>query len=191
MKRIVAAITLVVLLAAPVLAQAPPGPPKPGPEHKRLSYFVGKWAFEADDKPGPFGPGGKSTGTETTEWFPGGFFVVSHSESNGWMGAVKGHSMMGYSAEEKAYTFHMIDSMGMEISARGKLSGDTWTWTNDMKMMGKNHKGRFTMKEISPTSYTMKFEMSTEGAPYALLMEGKATKIEGKATKKAARPSSN
>ena len=176
MKRIVAAITLVVLLAGPVLAQAPSGPPKPGPEHKRLSYFVGKWAFEGDEKPGPFGQGGKVTGTETAEWFPGGFFVVSHADSKGPVGAVKGRSMMGYSAEEKAYTFHMIDSMGFEISARGKVVGDTWTWTNDMKVMGKSYKGRFTMKEISPTSYTMKFEISSDGGPYTLQMEGKATK---------------
>ena len=176
MKRIVAAMTVVVLLAAPLLAQAPAGPPKPGPEHKRLNYFVGKWVSEGDEKPGPFGPGGKFSGTETTEWFPGGFFIVSHSDMKGSMGAAKGHSMMGYSAEEKAYTFHMIDSMGFEISARGKVVGDTWTWTNDMKMGGKKMKGRFTMKEISPTSYTMKFELSTDGGPYALQMEGKATK---------------
>jgi hypothetical protein len=168
--------TVLGLLVITALAQAPSGPPKPGPEQKRLSYFVGKWMFEGEEKPGPFGPGGKFTGTETTEWFPGGFFIVSHSEGSGPMGAVKSHSMMGYSAEEKAYTFHMIDSMGTEISARGTVSGKNWTWTNEMKMGGKTLKGRFTAMEKSPTSYDMKFELSTDGGPYVLQMEGKATK---------------
>jgi hypothetical protein len=176
MKQFVAAVSMSVLLAISALGQTPSGPPKPGPEHQRLSYFVGKWSVEGEEKPGPFGPGGKFTGTETAEWFPGGFFVVSQSEGKGPMGAIKSRSMMGYSAEEKAYTFHMIDSMGTEISARGNVSGDTWTWTNDMKMGGKTYSGRFTMKEQSPTSYIMKFEMSTDGGPYTVMMEGKATK---------------
>ena len=43
-----------------VLAQAPPTP-KPGPEHKVIEYFIGKWTGQAEVKPGPFGPGGKMT----------------------------------------------------------------------------------------------------------------------------------
>lgn len=176
MKRIVTLVTWVVLLAIPALAQAPTGAPKPGPEHKRLSYFVGKWTSEGEEKPGPFGPGGKFTGTETTEWFPGEFFLVSRSEGKGPMGVVKGQSLMGYGTEEKAYTLHMIDSMGFAISARGTVAGDTWTWTNEMKMGGKNYSCRFTIKEVSPTSYTMKLEISTDGGPFVVQMEGKATK---------------
>lgn len=176
MKRIVALVTWVVLLATAALAQVSTGAPKPGPEHKRLSYFVGTWTSEGEEKPGPFGAGGKFTGTETTEWFPGEFFLVSHSEGKGPTGVVKGHSLMGYSAIEKVYTLHMIDSMGFAISARGNVAGDTWTWTNEMKIEGKNYSGRFTIKEVSPTSYTMKLEMSTDGGPFAVQMEGKATK---------------
>lgn len=175
-KRTLVAVAILALLSAPILAQAPPGPPKPGPEHKRLSYFVGKWMIEGEEKPGPFGPGGKFTGTDTTEWFSGGFFLVTHSEGKGATGPFKGQSTMGYSAEEKAYTFHMIDMMGIEIAARGKVAGKTWTWTNDMKIGGKNHRGRFTITETSPTAYTTKLEMSTEGGPSTVQMEGKATK---------------
>src|SRR5438128_9471790 len=50
---------------AAVMAQAPAGPPQPGPEHKKLAYFVGKWTSEAELKPSPFGPGGKYLATET------------------------------------------------------------------------------------------------------------------------------
>jgi hypothetical protein len=177
MKRIVALVTWVALLVTAALAQAPTGAPKPGPEHKRLSYFVGNWTYEGETKPGPFGPGGKFTGTETIEWFPGEFFLISHSEEKGPMGTSKGLSLMGYSTEEKAYTLHMINSMGAPaISARGKLTGDTWTWTTEMKMGGKNYSGRFTIKEQSPTSYTLKLEVSTDGGPFVVQMEGKETK---------------
>jgi len=75
---------------AAVMAQAPAGPPQPGPEHKKLAYFVGKWTSEAELKPSPFGPGGKYLATETCEWFAGGFrvcvktHVVYQSQSSRW-----------------------------------------------------------------------------------------------------------
>jgi hypothetical protein len=46
-----------------VAAQAPPAA-TPGPEQKRLGYFVGKWTGDGDVKPGPMGPGGKMTSTD-------------------------------------------------------------------------------------------------------------------------------
>jgi len=60
-------IALVLIFVGVALAQAPSGPPKPGPEHQKLAYFAGKWSSEGDVKPGPFGPGGKVTFTETCE----------------------------------------------------------------------------------------------------------------------------
>jgi hypothetical protein len=39
------------------------------------------------------------------------------------MGQVKSMSMMGYNSEKRAYTLHVIDSMGVEISAQGTVSG--------------------------------------------------------------------
>ncbi len=42
-----------------LLAQAPPAPPKPGPEHKKLEYFVGKWSVESEIKANEFVPAGR------------------------------------------------------------------------------------------------------------------------------------
>ena len=76
MKTRILALSLGLAAAAGVaLAQAPEAP-KPGPEHKALQYFVGKWTSEGELKPGPFGPGGKMTSQDTCEWFAGGFHVV-------------------------------------------------------------------------------------------------------------------
>jgi hypothetical protein len=36
--------------------------------------------------------------------------------------------------------------------------------------------GRFTMNIVSPTSYTLKYEMSTDGTTWNAMMDGKATK---------------
>src|SRR5580704_2323068 len=49
--------------------------PKPGPELKKLDYFVGTWTAEGTIAPGPWGAGGKFSSTDTMEWMPGNFFV--------------------------------------------------------------------------------------------------------------------
>ena|SRR5215469_10885287 len=179
MKRVAGASLLGALVAASAvcLAQAPQMP-KPGPEHKRLAYFVGKWRGEGEMKPGPFGPGGKFTESEDVEWMPGGFFLLIHSDEGTPMGNGKTLMILGYDSEKKAYTFNAFDSMGQTEAATGKLEGDTWTWVSDSMMGGKPVKSRFTMKELSPTAYTTKFEMSSDGGAWNTIMEGKTTRVK-------------
>jgi hypothetical protein len=43
-------------------------------------------------------------------------------------------------------------------------------------MGGMIMKGRFTMKIVSPTSYTYKFELSQDGSSWNVFMDGKASK---------------
>ena len=154
------------------------GPPKPGPEHKKLEYYVGQWTSEADVKANPFMPAGKYTSKDRCEGYPGGFAVVCHSEGNGPMGAMKGMGLMGYSTEDKVYTYYGVDSTGMipTTVSRGSVQGDTWTYTDESKMGGKMVKSRYTMKVLSPTSYTFKWEMQGEGGTWSPVMEGKSTK---------------
>jgi hypothetical protein len=66
------------LLAGTVLAQAPA---KPGPEVKKLDFFVGTWKGEGIIPPGPWGAAGKYTVTLTNEWMDGNFFLIGHAES--------------------------------------------------------------------------------------------------------------
>lgn len=160
------------------LAQGPPQMPKPGPEVQRLGYFVGKWKGEGELKPGPYGPGGKFTTSDDNEWFPGGFFLVMHSDAKTPMGDGKSMMVVGYNTEEKGYTFHSIDSMGEAETSKGTVQGDTWTWLGESKMGGKSIKSRFTIKELSPTSYSTKLEMSIDGQSWMTMMEGKASKAK-------------
>jgi len=178
LKRVSAALVVSLLCAAVVAAQAQPQKPTPGPEVKKLDYFAGNWKSEGDMKPGPIGPGGKFSATEQNEWMPGGFFLLSHADESGPMGNGKGLAIFGYDADEKVYTYQAYNSMGEAEHAKGTLAGDTWTWTNESKMQGKPMRGRFTVKTLTPTSYTFKFEMAPEGGEWATVMEGKATKTK-------------
>ncbi len=184
MKRFLL-VTLLAALALPALAQAPPALPKPGPEQQRLAYYLGTWTSTADMKPSAFGPGGKTSFTEHNEWFPGDFFLVSHSEGEMPGGAkVKGMSTMGYDLGKKEYFYHAINSAGMAEYATGRVDGDTWTWNSEMPIGGKTYKNRFTLKEKTPTSYDFKFEQSEDGMNWNTIMEGSAHKQAAKTTAK-------
>jgi hypothetical protein len=174
-------VALVVSVAYPQfgIAQAPESP-KPTPEHARLGYFVGKWEGEGEWKPGPMGPGGKVTSSDTCEWFEGRFSVICRSEGTTPAGPMKSIGILGYSSEEKVYTYYGVDNTNMTMASvpKGTLKGDTWTYTDESTMGGKKVKSRVTIKEVSPTSYTFKMEMQGPDGKWAPAMESKQTKVE-------------
>jgi hypothetical protein len=92
------------------------------------------------------------------------------------MGNATGTAYMGYNSDDKMYTYDAFSSMGENIHSKGTLDGDTWNWANEMKMGPQTMKARYTMKILSATSYTFKFEMSQDGTKWDTMMEGKATK---------------
>jgi len=171
---------LIVLAAAGLIvmvrAQAPSGPPKPGPEYEKLAYFVGKWSTEGEAKPTSFGPGGKYTATETCDWFTGKFAVVCHTEGIMMGGAYKDMNILSYDSYQKTYVFFETNNWGENVFSRGSFNGDTWTWTNDTPMGDKVMHGRFTMKQTSPDAATYTFEMASGSDPMTLVMEGKQTR---------------
>ncbi|HZW79175.1 MAG TPA: DUF1579 family protein [Candidatus Deferrimicrobiaceae bacterium] len=163
-----------VLMAAAATAQMQP--PKPAPELKKLDMFVGSWTLDGTMKPGAMGPGGTMTENEKCEWMEGGFYLVCHSDYKSSMGNGVGLSVMGYSVDDKAYTYREFNSFGEFDDSRGSLDGDTWTWTSDEKMDDTTMKGRFVMKMTSATSYNFIFDMSQDGTKWSTVMEGKASK---------------
>ena len=175
---VLATCVLVSAGAAVLAAQPPPGPPKPGPEHKRLGDFVGKWSVEGDMKPGPMGPGGKMSWTDTCAWFEGGFAVVCHSDGKSPMGPMKSIGIMGYTSEEKVYTYYGVDNSGMVMASvpHGTVQGNTWTYNDEGVMGGQKMKTRVTIKEESPTAYTFSMDMQGPDGKWAPMMEAKATK---------------
>jgi hypothetical protein len=164
----------------PAAKQAPPPAPKPGPEHQKLSYFVGNWTSEGEVKPGPFGPGGKMSGKDRCEWLEGRFAVVCHNEGKGPMGPMKGIGILSYSSEEKVYTYYGMDNSGMVMTsvAKGTVQGDTWTYTDEGMMGGQKMKSRVTIKEVSPTVQTFLLEIQGPDGKWMPFIESKGTKVK-------------
>jgi hypothetical protein len=173
MKKAGMALAVCTILAASAVAQEMP---KPGPELKKLDVLTGSWTLDGEMKPGAMGPGGKMTEIQKCEWMDGEFFLVCHADFKSSMGDGSGISVMGYSKDDKIYTYREFNSWGEFEDSRGSLDGDTWTWLGDEKEGGMVMKGRFTMKITSPTSYNFTFEMSQDGAKWTTVMDGKATK---------------
>jgi hypothetical protein len=168
----------VVTLAGLGVASAQAPPPQPGPEHEKLGSFVGTWASEGTMSPSPFGPGGRMTSVDTCEWFEGRFAVVCRYEGKGPMGPMKGLGIMGYSADQKVYTYYGLDNSPMTMTsvARGTLHGDTWSYTDESTFGGQKVTSRYTMQFALPDAYSFRWEMQGPDGRWTTVAEGKATK---------------
>jgi hypothetical protein len=169
------AVILICGFTSLLLAQAPPAPPappKPGPEHKKLEYFVGKWRGESEIQANGYVPAGKSVGTETATLGPGGFYVESRGE-----GDVTRLGIIGYDSHAKVYTSYYASSIGLVGVGIGTVNGNTWTFMVEDKFAGMSVKGRTTITVLSPTEYTSKYEMADGKGGYTTIVEGKATKV--------------
>ena len=71
-------------------------------------------------------------------------------------------AVLGFDPESRVYIHHDFNSRGETEASKGTVQGDTWTWLSNESMAGKMMKGRFTIRELSPTSFTFKFEMAPE-----------------------------
>jgi Protein of unknown function (DUF1579) len=183
MKRVFGRLTVSVVVwfvGAQLAAAQAPQAPTPGPEHQRLGYFVGTWTTEGEMKPSPMGPGGKTTSTDRCEWFEGRFAVVCYSDGKSPMGASKSIGILGYSTEEKVYTYYGVDNTSMLMASvpRGTVAGDTWTYDDEGMMGGKKIKSRVTIKELSPTAYTFKLELQGPDGAWMPAIEAKSTKTK-------------
>jgi hypothetical protein len=166
------AVILICGFTSLLVAQAPPAPPKPGPEHKKLEYFLGKWTLESEIKANEFVPAGKGVSTETGTLGPGGFYVESRNESQSGTRL----AIISYDSHAKVYTSYYANSAGLVGIATGTVNGNTWTWMVEDKYAGKSVKGRTTVTILSPTQQTSKYEMADGKGGYTTIVEGKATK---------------
>lgn len=173
-----AALALMAILIQFSVAQAQ-GSPKPGPEHARLGYFVGKWTSEGELKPGPMGPGGKMKSTDTCEWFEGRFSAICRYEGTGPMGPNKGLGILGYTPEERVYTYYAVDNTNMTMATvpKGTVRGDTWTYTDESTMAGQKVKARITIKEVSPAEHHFRMEFQGPDGKWAPVMESRSRKV--------------
>jgi Protein of unknown function (DUF1579) len=188
MKRsILIAIVAIAACAGAAVAKTPSQAAKPGAEQKELSFFAGTWTLQAVTKASPVTAAGKFTQTETNQWIPGGFFLISHLSQRAPAGDPLGShrsatAIRGYDPNEKMYTFDAFHGLGVAEHYKGTVQGDTWTFTGTNKVNGQSFETRYTATKTSASSYTFKVEISSGGS-WSTIMEGKATKIGAKAAK--------
>jgi hypothetical protein len=173
-----AALLILLVPASVARAQAPPAPPKPAPELKRLAYFEGAWTAEGEQKANPFGPAGRFTSRDTCEWIMDGFVLKCSSEGKDPLGSVKALGLMGWDAENKVYTYYGVDNRGMGIPGTGTVDGKTWTYTSTVKSKDRTIRSRWVIREASPAEYTFKWEMADEKGNWTTLAEGRETKVK-------------
>ena len=177
-RLITASAAVLALWSTIVLAEPPATKPMPGPEHQRLGYFVGNWRSEGTINPNPFMPAGGFSSDDRCTWFEGGFAVVCNSTGSSPMGPTVSLGIMGYSTEEKVYTYLGAENSPMAMTSvpRGSVKDGAWVYEDQSKMGGKLVKFRYLINESSPTSYSFKWEMLGDDGRWQTVVEGKSMK---------------
>jgi hypothetical protein len=178
MNRIAAVAIAALFLSSFLSAQAPQQSAAPGvlPQHQRMGYFAGDWTASGTSKISPKTPAAPFTLKEHGEWVTDGYFLETKTTMKGALGTVNSQRIMGYNVEEKVYTYNVYNSLGEHQLALGHLNGNTWTWDSEEKLNGVVIKGRYTMAETGPDSYTFKSEVADPKGGWATVMEGTATR---------------
>jgi Protein of unknown function (DUF1579) len=114
---------------------------QPGPDQKKLDYFVGKWRSEVDVKASASAPAAKASATDDCEWFAN-MHVVCRGESTGPAGLYRSMRVISYVPALKQYASYTVDSIGYAVLLLGQVQGTTWTFTADYGGV----KTRYTMK---------------------------------------------
>jgi hypothetical protein len=102
---------------------------QPGPEHKSLEVFIGKWMNEGQTIAGASAPAVKILTSDVYEWMPGGFFVLHTAYGRIGNMDVGGTEILGYDAVSQQYRSYFFDSQGNVSMQELTASGDTWTWS--------------------------------------------------------------
>jgi hypothetical protein len=148
------------------------------PALRKLDYFRGIWTIAGEIRSTRFEPKGNFTGDHHNEWAPDGLSLISVWAENRPGGSENGKAAYSYDPDQKLYTFHGTDSQGEEESATGTLTDNTWTWTsNPTSSNEQTITARFTVREISQSSYTFKYEVA-QTDEWEIVFDGKAAKTK-------------
>ena len=179
MRRILVAILGLSALA--LLAQdpgatpaAPPKweVPKPGPEMAKLKLLMGSFSVEERHPAGAMGPAGGGKGVCHTTMGPGGFtLVIDYTATTGVMKGMKGHGLLGWDAEVKAYKQFWTDSNGpMMVQSMGDWDGDRLVMKSEGTMMGKAYKEQDVYSDITAKGFKLDIQMSMGDVPMQSVM---------------------
>ncbi len=181
MKTLITRITVICCVGA-AWGQQPSQAPKPDPGYKAYDVWIGDWQYEGQAQDSLIGPGGRFAGKQTVRWVLNGFFIEFRAREKGNLGDLEQVELDWYDPVARDYPFQGYLSIGDRYSAIGTVSGNVWrnsgTWTHE----GTQYKIRGqTTFAADGRSNTWKSEISADGQTWALLSEGKATRIASSA----------
>ncbi len=145
---------------------------QPGPEQKKLAYFVGKWRSEIDFKASSTAAASKASGTEECEWFAN-LHVVCRADLTGPAGLYRSMRIISYVPALKQYSTYSVDSIGYAVLSLGLAHGDSWTFTTE----GSGWKTRYIMK-TAQDSYTALSEYAGADGKWTTSSTGKSTRTK-------------
>jgi hypothetical protein len=179
MQRI-SVLLLVLLVCSATAMQAQAQAPKPDPEVKKLLPQLGHWTYEGEAKPGPLGPGGKSTGEMTCQMILGGFFMQCRSTDKGPSGETRSLMFEGYDPVNKNFSIGNYNDHGTRLSGVLTITGNTWTY--EWKLGEQQVKGTVILAP-DLASGTYKTEISPDGKTWTPVGESRYTKVPPAAKK--------
>ena len=168
---------LVVSSATAMRAQAPA--PKPDPALKKLGVWVGHWAFDGEQKPGPLGPGSKVTGEGNCHTILGGFFLQCQVSGKVAESEMRVLEIYGYDAVNKDFPAEWYFGDGSRASWMLTIAGNTSTWAGKWTMAGKQYQVKQNVV-LAPdlASQTLRSEVSADGETWAPFFEMNWTKTK-------------
>lgn len=144
--------------------QSPAQPGKPGPEHRKLDVFVGRWNGVGESKPdGPLQ--GKMTVADTYEWLPGGYFLIDRGQLQVAGNEPVAHVwVFGYDDAQGTYVIRAFDGEGHFREYRASVHERVWTFT------GQSERARI---EFSPDGlrFTAHWDIAKDGSTWAPLCD--------------------
>jgi len=155
--------------------------PKPGPELKKLDFFVGNWMADVTMYPNEFMPGGKSQGKESMKWELDGMFVsMDYQDQPGEekkMLAYKGKGFMTYDMQKKTYRSWWMDNWGSASESVGDWADDkTLVLSHQGEFMGKKFHEKFVYQILDQNKFHFQIEHSPDGKEFKKVMEATYTR---------------
>ncbi len=146
-------------------------PAGPGPEHKRLDIFIGKWINEGHTVATAEAPAVKILTSDVYEWMPGGFFVLHTAYGRIGDVGVGGTEIMRYDPTTGTYRSLLFDSQGNINEDELTVEGDTWTWA------GATHRAVAVFSDNGKTQ-TCRHERLDENGQWVHAMDVVLVKVE-------------
>ena len=148
--------------------------PKPGPEHRLLDIFIGKWINQGHTVATAEAPSLPIVTSDVYEWAPGGFFV--HHYAYGIAGSMPGGGIeiCGYDAESGQYKSYFFDSQGNVVISSLTHNDGVWVWEGPWAGVG--HRATSTFSDDGRIQKCL-HESSVDGVNWTPSMEIVLTKV--------------